>query len=82
MPISIKVKLALRLFYHFNSNKIEKLSNSNLKIEIVENANHSLDIEEFDTTNSILALSRVVEKLQEALKTIQCNNEIIKRQPI
>ncbi|MBK3495040.1 alpha/beta hydrolase [Viridibacillus sp. YIM B01967] len=55
---------------HFSSNQIEQLSNSNLKIEIVQNANHSLDIEEFDTTNSILALSRVVEKLQEALKTI------------
>lgn len=55
---------------HFNSNKIEQLSNSNLKIEIVQDANHSLDIEEFHTTNSILALSRIVEKLQEALKIV------------
>lgn len=55
---------------HFNSNKIEQLSNSNLKIEIVQDANHSFDIEEFHTTNSILALSRIVEKLQEALKIV------------
>lgn len=55
---------------HFNSNQIEKLSNSNLKIEVIQNANHSLDIGEFKTTNSILALSMVMEKLQEAIKTI------------
>ncbi|WP_391123143.1 alpha/beta hydrolase [Psychrobacillus sp. L3] len=55
---------------HFNSNQMEQLSNSKLKIEVVQNANHSLDIEESDTTNSILALSRVVEKLQETLKII------------
>jgi hypothetical protein len=56
--------------HHFNSSKIEQLSNSNLKIEVVQNANHSLDIVDSDTTNSILALSRVVEKLQETLKAI------------
>ncbi|CAM3797445.1 alpha/beta hydrolase [Mesobacillus zeae] len=52
---------------HFNLNQIDQLSSSNLKIEVVQNANHHLDIGEFETTNSILALSRVMEKLQEAI---------------
>lgn len=55
---------------HFNSNQIDQLSSSNLKIEVVQNANHHLDIGEFETTNSISALSRVMEKLQKAIKTI------------
>lgn len=54
---------------HFNSNQIEQLSKSNFKIEVIQNANHSLDIGEFETTNSILALSRVLEKLQETVRT-------------
>lgn len=55
---------------YFNLNQIQQLSNSNVKIEVVQNANHSLDIGEFETTNSLLTLSRVMEKLQEAIKTI------------
>ena len=53
---------------HYNSNQIDQLSKSNLKIDVVQNANHSLDAEEFETTNSILALSRVMEKLQETVR--------------
>ncbi|MDM5188403.1 alpha/beta hydrolase [Bacillus sp. DX4.1] len=55
---------------HFNSNQIEQLSKSNFKIEVIQNAKHSLDIEEFETTNSILALSRVMEKIQKSIRTI------------
>lgn len=55
---------------HFNLNQIAQLSKSNLKIEIVQNANHHLDIGEFETTNSISALSRVLEKLQKEIKVI------------
>lgn len=51
----------------YNSNQINQFSQSNLKLEIIQNANHSLDIEAFETTNSILALSRVMEKLQETV---------------
>jgi hypothetical protein len=64
---------------HFNSNQIEKLSNSNLKIEVVQNANHHLDIGEFETTNSILTLSRVMEELQEAIKVILQNDDGINK---
>ena len=55
---------------HFNSNKIKKLNSTNLKIEVVQNANHSLNIGEFEATNSLFALSGVIEKLQEVIKAI------------
>jgi hypothetical protein len=55
---------------HYNSNQIDQLGKSNLKIDVVQNASHSLDIGEFETTNSILVLSRVMERLQ---KTISSN---------
>ncbi|MEX3622584.1 alpha/beta family hydrolase [Viridibacillus arvi] len=54
----------------FNLEQIEKLSYANLKIEIVQNADHSLDIGGFETSNSILALSDIMEKLQEVIKVI------------
>lgn len=56
--------------HHYNSNQIDRLSNSNLKIEVVQNANHSLDIGEFEATNSILVLSKIMERLQETI----CSN--------
>ncbi len=58
--------------HHYNSTQIDRLSNSNLKIAVVQDANHSLDIEGFESTNSILALSRVMEKLQETVRTNEC----------
>ncbi|WP_459502908.1 alpha/beta family hydrolase [Bacillus sp. C1] len=54
---------------HYNSNQIDRLSKSNVKIDVIKNANHSLDVEEFDTTTSIVAVSRVMEKLQETVRT-------------
>lgn len=55
--------------HYYNSNQIDELRKSTLKVDVVHNANHSLDIGEFETTNSILALSRVMEKLQETVRT-------------
>jgi hypothetical protein len=52
---------------HYNSARIDQLSNTNLKIDVVHNADHSLDIEEFDVKNSILVLSKVMEILQETI---------------
>lgn len=53
--------------HHYNSNQIYQLNKSNLEIEVVQNANHSLDVGAFETTNSILALSKVIEKLKETV---------------
>ena len=54
---------------HYNSNKIDRLTETNLKIEIIHNANHSLDVVEFETTNSIFALSKVMVKIQETINS-------------
>ena len=53
---------------HYNSNQVDQLNKSNLRIDVVQNATHSLDVGEFETTNSILALSRIMEKLQETVR--------------
>ena len=53
---------------HFHSARIEKLRDSNLRIEVVENAHHSLDIGAYDTKHSLIVLARVMEKMQEAIK--------------
>ncbi|PGX91147.1 alpha/beta hydrolase [Bacillus cereus] len=55
--------------HHYNSTQINRLSNSNLKIDVVQNANHSLDIEGFEATNSILVLSEIMKKLQETISS-------------
>ncbi|WP_374120554.1 alpha/beta hydrolase [Neobacillus sp. PS3-40] len=55
--------------HHYNLNQINQLSNSNLKIDVVQNANHSLDIGELQTTNSILVLSKIMERLQETISS-------------
>ncbi|MGU3369663.1 alpha/beta hydrolase [Bacillus mycoides] len=51
--------------HQYNASQMERLEQSNLKIEIVKNANHSLNVGEFETGNSIVALSRLIEKLEE-----------------
>lgn len=53
---------------HFISTKINGLlKKSNIKLEIVPNANHSLDIEPFNTELSIDVLNKVIRKLDEFL---------------
>ncbi|MGE7603378.1 alpha/beta hydrolase [Peribacillus sp. NPDC097675] len=54
---------------HYHSNQIDQLHSTNLQIEIVPHADHHLDIGEFETTHSLLALSRVMETLQNLVKT-------------
>lgn len=55
--------------HYYNANQIDQLSKSNVTIDVIQNTNHSLNVGEFETTNSILALSRVMEKLQETVRT-------------
>lgn len=52
---------------HYNSNQIDRLSNSSLKIHVVQNADHSLDIGEFEATNSILVLLKIMEGIQQTI---------------
>ncbi|WP_242273715.1 alpha/beta hydrolase [Bacillus cereus group sp. BfR-BA-01310] len=55
--------------HQFNANQIEQLDQSNLKIEVVKNANHSLNVGEFETENSIVAIAKVIEKLEEVVRS-------------
>jgi hypothetical protein len=54
---------------HFKPSKIEALANkNNLQIEKVPDANHSLDIEAFNTIPSIMVLEKVMKRLNRFLK--------------
>ncbi|WP_371871309.1 alpha/beta hydrolase [Lentibacillus populi] len=55
---------------HYNANQLAQLRHSNFIIETVKGANHSLDIEELDTENSILSLSKVMGKIQEVIRMV------------
>ncbi|AFU13649.1 hypothetical protein MC28_2227 [Bacillus thuringiensis MC28] len=55
--------------HQYNADQIEQLDHSNLKIEIVNNANHSLHVGEYKTENSIEAIAKVIETLKEVVRT-------------
>ena len=52
---------------HFNPSFLPKLNSTNLNIEIIPNANHSLDIEASNTMDSVVALSKVMQRIQEVI---------------
>jgi hypothetical protein len=39
-----------------------------LKIDVIKNANHSLNVGGFETENSIEAIAKVIEKLKEVVR--------------
>ncbi|MBE5105873.1 alpha/beta hydrolase [Bacillus thuringiensis] len=55
--------------HQYNANQIEQLNQSNLKIDVVKNANHSVNVGEFETENSIEAMAKVIQKLKEVVRT-------------
>ncbi|WP_017151883.1 alpha/beta hydrolase [Bacillus bingmayongensis] len=55
--------------HYYNANKIEQLSKSNVTIDVLPNANHSMNVGEFETAHSISVVSRVIEKLQETVRS-------------
>ncbi|MBK5429261.1 MULTISPECIES: alpha/beta family hydrolase [Bacillus] len=55
--------------HQYNVNQINQLHKTNLKIDVVKNANHSLNVGEFETENSIEAIAKVIEKLKEVVRT-------------
>ncbi|MGG0153378.1 alpha/beta hydrolase [Bacillus mycoides] len=57
--------------HQYNASQMEKLDQSNLKIKIVKNANHSLNVGEFETENSMTAIAKIIEKLEETIETIK-----------
>ncbi|MBL3822864.1 alpha/beta hydrolase [Bacillus sp. BSL6] len=53
--------------HHYNANQIDQLYKTNLTIDVVKNANHSVNVGEYETENSIEALAKIIEKLQEVV---------------
>ncbi|MBM7583947.1 hypothetical protein JOC86_000484 [Bacillus pakistanensis] len=54
---------------HYIPSKIEAIENKiNIKMEKVPNANHSLDIEPFNTLMSITSIEKVMKRLDDFLK--------------
>ncbi|WP_074608513.1 alpha/beta hydrolase [Bacillus cereus group sp. BfR-BA-01350] len=54
--------------HHYNANQIDQLYKTNLTIDVVKNANHSVNVGEYETENSIEALAKIIEKLQEVVR--------------
>ncbi|MES5893613.1 alpha/beta hydrolase [Bacillus cereus group sp. RP43] len=54
--------------HQYNANQIDQLHKTNLKIDVVKNANHSVNVGEYETENSIEAIAKVIEKLKEVVR--------------
>lgn len=55
--------------HQYNADQIDQLHKTNLQIEVVKNANHSVNVGEFETENSIKAIAKIIEKLKEVIRT-------------
>ncbi|HDR3652989.1 TPA: alpha/beta hydrolase [Bacillus anthracis] len=55
--------------HQYNANQIEQLHKTNLTINVVKNANHSVNVGEYETENSIVAIANIIEKLKEVIRT-------------
>lgn len=54
--------------HHYHPAKISQLTKTNFEIDVVPNANHSLDVDAFDTSHSITALSKILNNIQETVR--------------
>ncbi|MDF9557303.1 alpha/beta hydrolase [Bacillus tropicus] len=54
--------------HQYNAGQIDQLHKTNLQIEVVKNANHSVNVGEFETENSIEAIAEIIEKLKEVVR--------------
>ncbi|PGB02550.1 alpha/beta hydrolase [Bacillus toyonensis] len=55
--------------HQYNADQINQLHKTNLTIDVVKNANHSVNVGEYETENSIEAIAKVIEKLKEVVRT-------------
>ncbi|KAA6478586.1 alpha/beta hydrolase [Bacillus cereus] len=54
--------------YQYNVDQIDQLYKTNLQIEVVKNANHSVNVGGYETENSIEAIANIIEKLKEVVR--------------
>ncbi|MGE1127555.1 alpha/beta hydrolase [Bacillus wiedmannii] len=55
--------------HQYNANQIDQLYKTNLKIDVVKNANHSVNVGGFETENSIEAIAKIIRKLEGVIGT-------------
>lgn len=55
--------------HQYNADQIDQLHKTNLQIEVVKNANHSVNVGGLETENSIKAIAKIIEKLKEVVRT-------------
>ncbi|GCF68807.1 alpha/beta hydrolase [Bacillus paranthracis] len=54
--------------HQYNANQIDQLHKTNLTIDVVKNTNHSVNVGEYETENSIEAIANIIEKLKEVVR--------------
>ncbi|EPC8417914.1 alpha/beta hydrolase [Bacillus wiedmannii] len=54
--------------HQYNADQMDQLYKTNLQIEVVKNANHSVNVGEFETENSIEAIAKIIEKFREIIR--------------
>ncbi|WP_192798634.1 alpha/beta hydrolase [Bacillus cereus] len=54
--------------HQYNAAQIDQLHKTNLMIDVVKNANHSVNVGEYETKNSIEAIANIIEKLKEVVR--------------
>ncbi|EEK78387.1 alpha/beta hydrolase [Bacillus cereus] len=57
--------------HQYNVDQIDQLYKTNLTIDVVKNANHSVNVGEFETENSIEAIANIMRKLEETVGSIR-----------
>ncbi|MFU2028732.1 alpha/beta hydrolase [Bacillus wiedmannii] len=55
--------------HQYNADQIDRLHKTNLQIEVVKNANHSVNIGGLETENSIEAIAQIIKRLNEVVRT-------------
>ncbi|HDW3057914.1 TPA: alpha/beta hydrolase [Bacillus cereus] len=55
--------------HQYNADQIDQLNKTNLTIDVVKNTNHSVNVGEYETENSIEAIANIIEKLKEVIRT-------------
>ncbi|MDL2417904.1 alpha/beta hydrolase [Bacillus tropicus] len=54
--------------HQYNADQVKQLYKTNLTIDVIKNANHSVNVGEYETENSIEAIANIIEKLQEVVR--------------
>lgn len=54
--------------HQYNADQVKQLYKTNLTIDVIKNANHSVNVGEYETGNSIEAIANIIEKLKEVVR--------------